>query len=51
MENITFITKISPATGEEVDYVIIDRGNEEFTSMEKAVWDAQEATKETGTLS
>lgn len=51
MEKITFITKISPATGEEIEYVIIDRGNDEFTSMTKAVWDEMQANKETGTLS
>ena len=33
-------------------HVIIDRGNNEFTSMPKSVWDEQQAAKEaSGTLS
>jgi hypothetical protein len=32
-------------------YVTIDRGNGEFTSMPKAVWDELEAAKENGTIS
>lgn len=36
MKTITLIT----ALGAEIEYVIIDRGNDEFTSMPKAVWDA-----------
>ena len=38
MDNVTFITN---ERGEE--YVIIDRGNNEFTSMSKAVYDEQQA--------
>ena len=30
------------------EHVIIDRGNGEFTSMPKAVWDELEAQKELG---
>lgn len=26
----------------EVEHIIIDRGNDEFTSMPKSVWDAQQ---------
>ena len=33
------------------EHIIIDRGNGEFTSMPKAVWDELEAAKETGTIS
>ena len=33
------------------EHVIIDRGNGEFTSMPKAVWDEIEAAKENGTIS
>jgi hypothetical protein len=33
------------------EHVIIDRGNGEFTSMPKAVWDELEAAKENGTIS
>ena len=32
------------------EHVIIDRGNGEFTSMPKSVWDAQEAAKEAQSL-
>jgi hypothetical protein len=34
-----------------VEHIIIDRGNDEFTSMPKAVWDELEAAKENGTIS
>jgi len=34
-----------------VEYVIIDRGNNEFTSMTKAHFDELEAAKENGTIS
>ena len=37
MDNITFFT--DELTG--VEYAIIDRGNEEFTSMLKSTYDAQ----------
>jgi hypothetical protein len=33
------------------EFVVIDRGNGEFTSMPKAVWDELEAAKENGTIS
>ena len=51
MENIKFI-EIENSNGEIIEYAIIDRGNGEFTSMPKSVWDAQQAAKEaSGTLS
>lgn len=37
MSNVTFITV------ENKEYAIIDRGNEEFTSMPKSVYDEQQA--------
>ena len=38
--------------GEITEHIIIDRGNGEFTSMPKSVWDELEAAKEaSGTLS
>ncbi len=43
MDNVTFIIV------NEVEHVIIDRGNGEYTSMPKAVWDELEAAKENGT--
>jgi hypothetical protein len=35
---------------DNIEYVIIDRGNEEFTSMTKAYWDELEAAKEAQSL-
>lgn len=35
MDNVTFITV------DEIEHAIIDRGNGEFTSMPKAIYDAQ----------
>ena len=47
MDNVTFETKISPVTGEEIEYAYIDHGNGEFTSMTKAHYEAlQEQTAE-----
>ena len=47
MENIKiFIDEISG-----IEHIIIDRGNNQFTSMPKAVWDELEAAKQTGTIS
>jgi hypothetical protein len=37
--------------GQITEHVIIDRGNGEYTSMPKAVWDELEAAKENGTIS
>jgi len=39
MENVTFI--IDEVTG--VEHAVIDQGNNEFTSMPKAVYEAQQA--------
>ena len=41
------ITIINPITNESTDFVIIDRGNEEFTSMPKSVYEAQQAEQST----
>lgn len=38
MENIKII-KIENSAGDEIEHVIIDRGNGEFTSMPKATYD------------
>ncbi len=40
-----------PFSKEIIEHVIIDRGNGEYTSMPKAVWDELEAAKENGTIS
>ena len=50
MENIEII-EVENAFGEIVEHILIDRGNGEFTSMPKAVWDELEAAKENGTIS
>jgi predicted aspartyl protease len=48
MNNVTFI-KVTGIDGVEVEHAIIDRGNGEFTSMPKSVYDkiiaAQEENK------
>jgi hypothetical protein len=36
--------------GEVIEHVIIDRGNNEFTSMPKEVYDKQQAEKSTPNL-
>ena len=33
------------------EHILIDRGNGEFTSMLKSIWDELEAAKENGTIS
>lgn len=40
MDNVTFIEV--ELMGEIVEHAIIDRGNEEFTSMPKAIYDEQQ---------
>ena len=45
MNKVTFID--IELMGETVTHAIIDRGNEEFTSMPKAVYDAQQAAQAT----
>jgi hypothetical protein len=50
MDNITFETKISPVTGELVDFVFIELPDGGITSMEKAYWDKLQAAKEAQSL-
>ena len=38
MDNVSFITIIE-SDGTEVEHAIIDRGNGEFTSMAKSIYD------------
>jgi hypothetical protein len=45
------IIEIENLDGSITEHVIIDRGNGEFTSMPKSVWDELEAAKENGTIS
>jgi hypothetical protein len=49
MDNVTFI-KVAGVDGVEVEHAIIDRGNNEFTSMTKEHWDKLEAAKEAQSL-
>ena len=46
MDNVTFI-EIENLDGTTSDYAIIDRGNNEFTSMPKAVYEAQQVAQAT----
>jgi len=41
MDKVTFI-KVSGIDGVEVEHAIIDHGNEQFTSMPKVVYEAQQ---------
>jgi hypothetical protein len=45
MDNVKYITDSNG-----VEHAIIDRGNGEFTSMPKAVWDELQAAKEAQSL-
>ena len=42
--------KINIVEIQGIEHVIIDRGNGEFTSMPKSVWDAQQAQQTQGGL-
>jgi hypothetical protein len=44
------IVEVETISGTE-QHVIIDRGNGEYTSMLKSIWDELEAAKENGTIS
>ena len=47
MENITIVETIDFITGAVSEHVIIDHGNEQFTSMPKAVYEEQQAAQAT----
>lgn len=49
MDNITFV-KIEQADNSIQEHVIIDRGNGEFTSMPKAIYDEMIANQTNGTI-
>ncbi len=49
MENVEFI-KVIGFDGKEIDYAIIDRGNEEYTSMLKSTYDEMIAKREANPL-
>ena len=42
MDNVTFFDTVNPITQETETHAIIDHGNEQFTSMPKAVYEAQQ---------
>ena len=41
MDKVTFI-EVTDSNGETAEHAIIDRGNGEYTSMPKAVYEAQQ---------
>ena len=43
MDKVTFIEITNPLTNEVIEHAIIDHGNDEFTSMPKSTYDAQQA--------
>ena len=45
MDKIRIEQVTNPLTQEVMDYVIIDKGNGEFSSMPKSVYDEQQAAK------
>ena len=49
MDNVTFI-EVKTLKGIQ-EHAIIDRGNGEFTSMPKSVYDEQQANADKGTIS
>lgn len=42
MTNVKIIEVENPSDGSVIEHVIIDHGNDQFTSMPKAVWDEQQ---------
>lgn len=46
MENIQIVEVVNPITQVKSEHVIIDRGNGEFTSMLKSVWDELQLQKD-----
>ena len=47
MDNVTFIEITDPYTNEVTEHAIIDRGNDEYTSMLKSTYDEQQAAQAT----
>lgn len=45
MDKVTFIEITNPLTDEVTEFAIIDRGNEEFTSMLKSAYDELKANE------
>jgi hypothetical protein len=51
MDNVRFIEITDPLTNEVTEHVIIDRGNNEFTSMLKSTYEAMQAEQSTPIVS
>ena len=51
MDNIKTIEITDSITGEVSEHVIIDHGNEQFTSMPKSIYEAMQAEQSTPNLS
>ena len=51
MTNIQVIEVENLLDGSVTEHVIIDNGDDSFTSMLKSTWDELEAAKENGTIS
>jgi len=49
MENVKFITVTNP-DGTTTEHAVIDLGNEQFTSMLKSTYEAQQAEQSTPSL-
>jgi|LakMenEpi03Aug12_release.lakeMendotaPanAssembly.Ray.scaffolds.fasta_scaffold5051710_1 hypothetical protein len=43
MENVTYVEILNPITQKVMDYVVIDLGNDEFSSMPKSEYDKLQA--------
>lgn len=50
MENITIIEITDPYTNDVKEHVIIDRGNAEYTSMPKDIYDERQAAQSANKL-
>ena len=50
MDNVKFIKHTDPITNEVTEHAFIDRGNGEFTSMLKSIYEAQQAEQSTPNL-
>jgi hypothetical protein len=47
MDKVNFIEITDPLTNEVTEHAIIDHGNDQFTSMTKAHYEAQQAEQST----
>jgi hypothetical protein len=50
MDNVKIVEVESPFDGSITEHVIIDRGNNEFTTMTKEHWDELQANQNNGGL-